>query len=202
MKVIVKWAAALMLIVSASAFAGDSLEKGQKLLPGERITSTNGNYYLIMQNDGNLVLYKKVGSGKEALWSSKTTGKPSARAVMQWDGNFVIYSTSSGALWSSNTHVNDPAKLRMQNDGNLVIYKTDGTPIWSTKTTQETCTYEYVDHWGGTVVDGTAQFGGYTCTVYAPLLPAPGPHFEPLGNGDLCVYYPPYAGKLLTEVCN
>ena len=200
MKLVLKWATALLLIVSASAFAADSLEKGQKLLPGERITSTNGDYYLIMQNDGNLVLYKKVGSGKEALWSSKTTGKPSARAVMQWDGNFVIYSNTSGALWSSNTHVNNPAKLVMQNDGNLVIYKTDGTAIWSTKTTQEICRTEYVDHWGGVVVDGYTQFGGYSCTVYAPLLPVPGPHYEPYGN-DLCVYYPPYAGKFPTEVC-
>ncbi len=54
-------------------------------------------------------------------------------AVMQSDGNFVLYQTSGGAVWSSGTNGHSGAQLRMQTDGNLVIYH-GSTPIWSAST--------------------------------------------------------------------
>ncbi|MFD2348320.1 hypothetical protein ACFSTC_01330 [Nonomuraea ferruginea] len=43
-----------------------------------------------MQEDGNLVLYRR-GTGK-GLWSTRTTGsRKGAFATMQTDGNFVVY---------------------------------------------------------------------------------------------------------------
>jgi parallel beta-helix repeat protein len=57
---------------------------------------------LLMQADGNLVLYSVTGT---PLWSTATSGNPGARLVVQNDGNLVVYSPSPGntPLWSSGT---------------------------------------------------------------------------------------------------
>jgi hypothetical protein len=53
---------------------------------------------LVMQNDGNLVLYN---SGHGAVWYSGTFGNPNSYLIMQNDGNLVVYAASGTALWSS-----------------------------------------------------------------------------------------------------
>ena len=58
------------------------------------------------------------------------------KAVMQTDGNFVIYNGSGGATWALQT-VNVPyygpgRKAVMQTDGNFVVYNTNGSAAWST----------------------------------------------------------------------
>ncbi|MFC3690379.1 hypothetical protein [Aquipuribacter hungaricus] len=63
-------------------FQEDFLVAGDTVL-GERQASR-----LVMQADGNLVLYR----GQTPLWSSETSGNPGAFAVMQGDGNLVVYS--------------------------------------------------------------------------------------------------------------
>ncbi|NDC22198.1 hypothetical protein EBZ57_02395, partial [bacterium] len=55
---------------------------------GDYLVSPDFRYKLDMQYDGNLVLYAADGS---ALWSSMTYNNPGAYAVMQNDGNLVIY---------------------------------------------------------------------------------------------------------------
>jgi NlpC/P60 family len=119
-------------LASASAAAGTeythTLQPGQRLYPGDILYSPNHAYRLVMQGDGNLVLY----SGGTALWSSKTNGQDGASAVMQGDGNFVVY-RSGKAIWNSNTDHHGGAFLDMQDDGNLVIYQS-GKALWSTGT--------------------------------------------------------------------
>ncbi|GAA1270723.1 hypothetical protein GCM10009665_68790 [Kitasatospora nipponensis] len=97
---------------------------------------------LIMQQDGNLVLYRK--SDGAALWNSRTAGNNGAWLAMQGDGNAVVYkaggsSTNGGAVWASGTFGNAGAYLKLQDDGNLVVYKANGgqgigNAIWSTST--------------------------------------------------------------------
>jgi hypothetical protein len=103
---------------------------GATLNPGGWITSPNGRYKLIYQNDGNLVLY----AGSQALWNSATYGRSAGRAVMQPDGNLVVYDASNRAVWNSNTWGNPGARLALQDDGNLVIYDTSGRALWSSGT--------------------------------------------------------------------
>ena len=103
-------------------FAGESLQEGQVL-------SVN-NYSLVMQYDGNLVLYGPSGG---PVWSSGTSVTGSAYAVMQTDGNLVIYKGAGGAAWSSGTGGPSPSILALQTDGNLVIYNAKG-PVWSSGT--------------------------------------------------------------------
>jgi hypothetical protein len=97
---------------------------------GTRKPSPNGQYYLICQTDGNLVLYKNNGT---AIWSSNTFGQTVTKCVMQTDGNLVLYNQNA-AVWYSNTPGNQNAFLALQDDGNLVIYTVTGVAIWATNT--------------------------------------------------------------------
>jgi hypothetical protein len=94
------------------------------------LRSANGRYRLVMQQDGNLVLY---GPSGRPLWSSNTVGRGANHLRMQGDGNLVIYNGSNRAVWTSNTPRHYSAYLIVQNDGNVVIYN-GSTPIWSTNT--------------------------------------------------------------------
>jgi hypothetical protein len=96
-----------------------------------RITSKNGVYSLVMQNDGNLVLYQYNCT---PFWATYTAGQPAANATMLKDGNFVVYSKANDILWSSQTAANPGSYVVMQDDGNLVIYAPGPVAIWSTGT--------------------------------------------------------------------
>ena len=97
----------------------------QKLKPGQSLVSPNGTYHLNFQEDGDLVLCK-TSDPKTSLWSSGTKGKASFKAIVQRDGNFVIYDASTTALWSTGVEKSGSridAWLMLQNDGNLVVYE-------------------------------------------------------------------------------
>ena len=98
--------------------------------PGASIRSTNGRFRLLYQTDGNLVLYDDVR--QQPLWSSGTTGGVGT-ALMQLDGNFVIYGPDRVPLWSTAT--SGPGNyMVLQNDGNLVVYSPHGQPLWGSGT--------------------------------------------------------------------
>jgi hypothetical protein len=82
----------------------------------------------VYQSDGNLVLYDDVN--RIPLWSSGTAATSTGHAVLQGDGNFVIYSAQGTPLWSTGTAGNANAVLVVQNDSNVVVYRADGQPIW------------------------------------------------------------------------
>lgn len=106
------------------------IQSGQSLNQGEYIQSTDGRYTLVLQGDGNLVLY----SLRRALWSSGTHGKPVSIMAMQGDGNLVLYDAQGRYHWASWTQGNQASQLVLQNDGNLVLYGSTGRPIWATWT--------------------------------------------------------------------
>ncbi len=108
--------------IALPAFARDTLGSGEMLYKGETLKSPNGQYQLILQNDGNLVLY----NGSKAIWSTGTQGKQGRKLIMQSDGNLVLYGRG-GPIWATNTSGNRDAYLKIQNDGNLAIYKA----VWS-----------------------------------------------------------------------
>jgi IPT/TIG domain len=110
----------------------DTLKPGDSLKPNESITSANGRYTLIYQDDGNLVLY----SPNMPIWDSKTWGRPAGVCTMQYDGNLVIYGPNGDYIWDTNTpHSPDSfSRLIVQDDGNVVIYLPDGAPDWASNT--------------------------------------------------------------------
>ena len=110
-----------------TSVTGDKLNPGEMLRKGEQLTSNNRQYRLILQHDGNLVLY---GGRKEPLWASNTLGRGVEKCLMQTDGNLVIYLYNDQPVWASNTHGKPGSFLLLQNDGNLVIYQ----PVWASNT--------------------------------------------------------------------
>lgn len=118
-----------------------SLTREQSLGVEERILSPDGRYQLVLQKDGNLVLYGLKGRVLGgATWATDTNGQGGKLAVLQSDGNFVLYGPRGrvlgGALWSSRTNGQDVVSLNLQNDGNLVLYRRDGSAAWATDTVE------------------------------------------------------------------
>jgi len=50
-------------------------------------------------------------------------------ALMQDDGNFVLYDGLTSAYWATNTNGNVGAYLLLQGDGNLVVLSAANPPI-------------------------------------------------------------------------
>lgn len=89
------------------------------LAPNTHVSLTNNAFTLVMQGDGNLVLYRN-GDGA-AVWATYTQGNPGAFMRMQGDGNLVVYSADWRPLWATYTQNKPGAFLFLQPDGNLVI---------------------------------------------------------------------------------
>lgn len=109
----------------------DRLDPNTSIPVNGRITSPNANYSLVMQGDGNLVLYQ---FDYTPFFATATNGNQVTGAYMQEDGNFVVYSANNQPLWSSMTAGNPRSHLVMQDDGNVVIYDPHQVAIWSTGT--------------------------------------------------------------------
>lgn len=100
--------------------------------------SPNGLYVLIMQADGNLVLYQVDGAPPAPnssfqgypIWASQTDYDVPFVFDVQTDGNLVIYN-GSNPIWASNTQNPSPAYLAVQDDGNVVYYDNSGAPFWA-----------------------------------------------------------------------
>lgn len=121
-------------------------------------TSAGAGAHLVVQNDGNLVLYKKSG---EVAWHSGTNGNGEVKLHVQEDGNLVLYKVSNGSpVWYTGTSIGanhhlfpTPAigsngvlvagqatrsidrkySLHLQPDGNLVLYSPTKA-IWASNT--------------------------------------------------------------------
>jgi hypothetical protein len=105
----------------------DRLNPGDSLPVGGSIPSLDGRFTLTLQADGNLVLYHTGGA--PAGWATGTVGRAVTQAIMQADGNFVLYGPA-GPIWSTGTHGHPGSYLVVQNDGNVVIFGPGG-PLWS-----------------------------------------------------------------------
>jgi hypothetical protein len=101
--------------------AMDTLYGGDGLRHGQQLRSNNGRYTLVMQHDGNLVLYEPGGNAvlDTGTWSLTPPRKP-VRAEMQHDGNFVLYDVQSRSQWHSGTCDNPGSRIVLQDGRNLV----------------------------------------------------------------------------------
>jgi hypothetical protein len=109
----------------------DRLSSEESLVPNESLRSANGQFSLLLQQDGNLVLYEQE---TQPVWATGTDGQEIARATMQQDGNLVLYTASGQAAWASETDGNEGAYLVVQDDRNVVIYSAADDPLWATNT--------------------------------------------------------------------
>jgi surface antigen len=117
-------------VTSATFLGSDKLQAGGQLGLNQYLLSPDARFALILQNDGNLVLY----SGS-AIWQSGTAGSGATHLTMQMDGNLVLYTPSNTPVWQSFTGGTGHAHMVVQSDGNVVIYSdSSGTPTWWTAT--------------------------------------------------------------------
>jgi hypothetical protein len=79
---------------------------GNKPIWASNTHGLHGNLHVIMQTDGNLVVYNpsNPGENEHPRWASNTHGMDAnCVLVMQDDGNLVLYGGSSTVLWASNS---------------------------------------------------------------------------------------------------
>jgi hypothetical protein len=103
------------------------LNAGERLDVGELLEDPTGRYRLVMQADGNLVLYTHHNT---VLWHANTDGTGANRAVMQHDGNFVVYDSDDRPHFNTRTHRHPGSRLVLQADSNLVVYDSSQKPRW------------------------------------------------------------------------
>lgn len=81
-----------------------TLRVGEQLQQDEALTSPNGTYRLVMQADGNLVLYVSDNTvPANVLWLTHTLRNGPHRFQVQTDGNLVTYDGNNQASWASNS---------------------------------------------------------------------------------------------------
>jgi hypothetical protein len=131
----------------------DTLNQNQQLTTGQRLSSNNGRVELIMQGDGNLVIYRRVFG--HPLWASNTNGRPATHAIMQTDGNFVVYAANNMPFWATGTDGHPGSRVVLQDDGNLVVYNPANQPLWASNTVQNwsSPTFGYGDGRGYSYVE-------------------------------------------------
>jgi hypothetical protein len=123
--------------VQGARTMADRLQDGQRLNINDKLVSPNGRYTLLMQADGNLVLYHDSIDVSTAYWSTDTWWLPDnerpAYALMQGDAHFVLYDANGVPRWASGTW--GPGYVApyivLQDDGNLIIYHDGNQPVWA-----------------------------------------------------------------------
>ena len=116
--------------IQTTLTAGQYLTNDHWLVAGPGTESSGGNYFALMQDDGNFVVYKGTGptDNHGVVWATGTGGHPNTAwfAIMQGDGNFCVYhgtgpSNNLGALWCSGTNGSGATQARLDDDGNFII---------------------------------------------------------------------------------
>ena len=104
-----------------------TLQPGSTLHGDNYVDSENGRFRLLMQLDGNLVLYES----STPIWSSGTVNNdPNSRAVMQLDGNFVIYDGNNQPIWATGTGDRSGAYLAVLDNGTLMLFDSAAHTVW------------------------------------------------------------------------
>ncbi|MPY49685.1 protein kinase domain-containing protein [Streptomyces acidicola] len=98
-----------------------------ELATGESVEA--GARTLVMQEDGNLVIYDQ---DRKPRWAAMTKGEGNS-ARFQPDGNLVVYNRDGQPLWASRTNGHPGAVLVFQADGNVLI-KSGDTVLWAAGT--------------------------------------------------------------------
>lgn len=113
---------------------------------GEYLMSKNDKYKLIMQKDGNLVLYSLTPNNKKdhdnPVWQTHTKGegKGPYKAVMEAEGALTVVDGTGKKTWESEGMKPGvgPYTIQIQRDGNLVAYDKTGFPTWASQTWKKT----------------------------------------------------------------
>ena len=113
-------------VAPVAVTSGSQLRQNQYLPANAALYSSDGRARLIMQSDGNLVLYR-VSDGY-VIWASDTNGSGATRAYLQYDGNLVLQRADGSPVRATATDGRPGATLFVRSDRVLIdVY---GTTIW------------------------------------------------------------------------
>ncbi|KAG5666765.1 hypothetical protein PVAND_014775 [Polypedilum vanderplanki] len=110
---------------------GDKLVIDQCLVEDSSIKSANGEFFLIMEKNGNLVIY--ATNQKVPIWATNTDKTGGKRVCMQADSDFNMYSHSNTLIWSSKTKGLNGTYVKLQNNGKLEMFTKADKKVWETK---------------------------------------------------------------------
>jgi RHS repeat-associated protein len=113
---------------------GPVLHTGQVLHDNQCLESHSGMTFALMSN-GELQIYDRQLA--QITWHSNTYGHPGSYAVLQSDGNLVVYDANNNYLWASWSFGASLAEL--EDDGRLIIYN----PVWWSNTSQSAVSGSY-----------------------------------------------------------
>lgn len=108
---------------------GHEMRAGQALRR-ESLTSENGRFTLVHQDDGNIVLYEN--ETLRAWWASNTCGAESAFCALRETDGLGLFSPGGKRIWSTGA-TRPAATLVVQDDGNVTIADVDGATVWSSE---------------------------------------------------------------------
>jgi hypothetical protein len=113
------------------------LTVGQEMVTDEKKYSANNEYFIIIQTDGHICIYKASNTG--FVWGTGTNGRsPGGKLILQTDGHLVFYGTNNQVLWASGTYGGQyneakykPTKMVLENDGVLSLYSDTNYKVWT-----------------------------------------------------------------------
>jgi hypothetical protein len=125
----------LRSFLQLSLFQPNRLIANQQLVVNDQLVSNNELVNLIVQGDGNIVLYRTMFG--VPLWASNTAGASVDHVIMQVDGNLVAYSPAGERVWATGTDRHTDAYCILQGDGDFVVYDSANNPLWASNTVQD-----------------------------------------------------------------
>ena len=121
--------------------AGQQLSAGTVMGEAQNLVSNNGNYFLYMQENGDIGIWAK--EPRQVQWSSRTADKANCTLKMQPDGNLVVYDATGQPVWASqmqgatDQRYNDakykPVRLLVTDDGRAELISATGFKVWDSK---------------------------------------------------------------------
>ncbi len=105
------------------------LLSGQELTSNDQLISSNNKYKMVMQSDGNLVVYNIKSN--HSKWESGTSGHAGAYATLRNDGNLVIYNQNAKLIWQTNTIGFQNDIMTLSNAG-YIILGNKNHKVWTT----------------------------------------------------------------------
>ena len=105
--------------------AGTTLKKGMKY------PSPAGNFYLVFQNDGNLIISHKDDA---YVWGLDKFVKPlsrSFRVEVKPDGSFGLYNATGSPVWSADGKHVPGSSLNLTDEGVLQMASPSGEILWA-----------------------------------------------------------------------
>lgn len=94
------------------------------------LVSSNTNYTLAVQGDGNMVLYNISSGSGSAYRQTWTGGSDAGYLCLQGDGNMVLYRMNWSTVKATGNLGGTGWSLNIQDDSNLVVYSSAGA-VWA-----------------------------------------------------------------------